>query len=177
MKKTLFRAMAVAAVAMLTLSCSGNKAADAAEGQEAAQELAEGEEAIANPEANAAAVDEMTDGRESVSEDGITTTENDKFYRVDMKVDKLTIIDFNATWCVPCRKFEPVFHQAAAMYKDKVKFVSIDIDKSPLTAESFGIQAVPTIVFISPKGGVKQYVGLEDITPLDKFTELIEQSL
>ena len=162
MKKVFLKAMSVIAVAVLMTGCAGKSDTNAN-----VEALAEGEEGIENPAGDQAAVTEM----------GIIMNENDNAYAPDKKVDKLTIIDFNATWCVPCRKFEPIFQQAAGAYKDKVEFVSIDIDKCPETANKFNVTAVPTVVLIQPDGTVSSFVGLEDITPYEKFAELVDSKL
>lgn len=70
------------------------------------------------------------------------------FEKEVLNSDVPVIIDFNATWCGPCKTFKPVFNAAADQYKGKVKFVSIDVDKSPEVAALFGIQAIPTVLFL-----------------------------
>ena len=72
------------------------------------------------------------------------------------------MIDFNATWCGPCRLFTPAFDAAAKKYSSKVDFYSIDTDKYPQTANAFSIQAIPTIVFMMPDGTVETHTGLND---------------
>lgn len=72
---------------------------------------------------------------------------------------KPVVIDFNATWCGPCRKFAPHFDKVAAKYASKAMFVSVDVDKLPELAAMYGVQGIPTIIYISPDGAVKQSVG------------------
>lgn len=92
----------------------------------------------------------------------VKAPENDTQIRPDMKVSRPLIIDFNATWCGPCRMFTPVFDEVANKYAGKVDFISIDTDKYPQTAQAFAIQAIPTIVFILPDGTVESHTGLGD---------------
>lgn len=93
---------------------------------------------------------------------GILTPKDDSQIRPDMKVERPTVIDFNATWCGPCRLFTPAFDKAAEEYGAKVDFYSIDTDKYPQTATAFSIRAIPTIVFMMPDGSVQTHVGLND---------------
>lgn len=98
---------------------------------------------------------------------------NDQTYRPNKKVKKLTILDFNATWCGPCRQFAPAFEEAAAKYGTRATFVSVDVDQNPQTAAAFGVDAVPTVIIIQPNGKMIRYVGTDDILPAEKFYKII----
>lgn len=63
-----------------------------------------------------------------------------------------TVIDFNATWCGPCKKMKPIFERLAKEFKGKYNFVSIDIDKFQEIAEKYKIQAVPTFIILDEDG-------------------------
>ena len=65
----------------------------------------------------------------------------------------------NAPWCGPCRKFAPHFDKVAEKYSSKAKFVSVDVDKLPQLAAMYGVQGIPTVIYISPDGTVDQSVG------------------
>lgn len=150
MKKILF----AAAVAMMALSSCGSKEAKEADTAQDAQQTEE----VAPAETSA--VVELAD---------------DNAYRPDTKVEGLVVLDFNATWCGPCKMLTPVFAEAAKKYTD-VKFVSVDIDKLPETAKAFNVQAVPTVVFINAEG-TTTFVGTDDLLPAEKFDELVKKYL
>ena len=126
-----------------------------------------------------AGVDAATDGDDASaleateSADAVKVLSDDNVYRPGMKVDCLTILDFNATWCGPCKQFAPAFHEAAEKFGDKVTFVSIDVDVNPETAASFGIEAIPTVIFLYPNGKTRKYVGTEDLLPVSRFVSLV----
>jgi len=69
--------------------------------------------------------------------------------------NKITVIDFTATWCGPCKQIKPIFEQLAKDYTN-LNFVKVDIDDARDVALDFSISSVPTFVFL--KGG-------EEMTP------------
>lgn len=65
---------------------------------------------------------------------------------------EVAVVDFNATWCGPCKMLGPVLEQVSEEAAGKGwKFFSVDVDKNEVLATKFGIMAVPT-VFILKKG-------------------------
>ncbi len=93
---------------------------------------------------------------------------------LDLVEGQTTVIDFNATWCGPCKMFAPTFDQVAEEYRGKARFVSIDIDKHPDLAAKYRISAIPTIVTIAPDGSVKAFTGVMDKA---QFTAMVEAAL
>lgn len=70
-----------------------------------------------------------------------------------------TVIDFNAVWCPPCRRFGPIFEQVAEEMKGKAIFVSVDVDNAPTPARQFGVSSIPQISVLLPDGKVVSTVG------------------
>lgn len=70
-----------------------------------------------------------------------------------------TVIDFNAVWCPPCRRFGPIFDQVAEEMKGKAIFVSVDVDNAPTPARQFGVSSIPQISVLMPDGKVVSTVG------------------
>lgn len=62
------------------------------------------------------------------------------------------VIDFYATWCRPCRMTAPVVEQLAKEYKGKIDFYKVDVDKEQELAATFGIESIPTFLFVPVKG-------------------------
>ncbi len=74
--------------------------------------------------------------------------------------NKLIVIDFNATWCGPCRKFAPTFDKVAEEYASKAVFYSVDVDQHPGLASQFRVQSIPTVAYVKPGGAYTTTVGL-----------------
>ena len=75
------------------------------------------------------------------------------------KNEGLTIVDFWATWCGPCRMIAPILDQLATEYEGKVKVTKLDVDANIKTATRFNVRSIPMLLFF--KGGkvVDQIVG------------------
>jgi thioredoxin 1 len=74
--------------------------------------------------------------------------------------DRLAIIDFSAPWCGPCRVLEPILGELAAELQGRVDFFKVDVDRSQQLAIRYGVQAVPTLVFLRAGRVVDRLVGL-----------------
>jgi len=62
--------------------------------------------------------------------------------------DKPAIIDFYADWCQPCKMVEPVLEELDEEYNDKMHIYKIDTDAEQELAAAFGIQSIPSMLFI-----------------------------
>ena len=87
----------------------------------------------------------------------------------------LTMVDFWATWCGPCRIVAPVVEELATEYAEKgLKVGKLDVDANPQTAAKFGIRSIPTILFFKDGEIVDRVVGA---MPKPHFAEKIEANL
>lgn len=83
--------------------------------------------------------------------------------------DKPVIIDFNATWCGPCRHFAPHFESVSVKMGDKAQFISVDVDKWQDVAMEFGAQSIPMIVIVKPNGEKVSTVGYMTEEQFEEF--------
>ena len=93
----------------------------------------------------------------------------------DMVRGGVTVVDFSATWCGPCRMFAPVFHRLAGEYAGRARFVTADVDANPRAAAEHGVQAVPTVIVFGPDG-VEQARATGALSAR-QLTQLVESAL
>ena len=80
--------------------------------------------------------------------------------------------DFWADWCGPCKMVAPVVEELAADYDGKLKVTKVDVDSSPLTAGTYGIRSIPTLLIFKDGKPVNQVVGA---VPKQVLQEKIDQ--
>ena len=70
------------------------------------------------------------------------------------------IIDFYADWCRPCKMLSPIIEDISIDFKGKIQVYKVNIDKEPELAQIFGIQSIPSVLFIPLKEKPQMNVGL-----------------
>ena len=78
------------------------------------------------------------------------------------------LVDFNATWCGPCRMLEPVLEEFS-LSRGKVKVISIDVDKHDALAREYGIMSVPTLLVYKDGKLVKQNTGFVQLDEIESW--------
>jgi thioredoxin 1 len=92
---------------------------------------------------------------------------------LDFSKHKVTFIELGADRCIPCKAMQPIMKEIAAEYKGKVQVVFYDVWKDGEPARKYGIQLIPTQVFIDPKGKeVFRHVGL---FPKDEILKMLAE--
>ena len=78
----------------------------------------------------------------------IATAGDEDFADVVEKAFLPALVDLWATWCGPCRTVGPALEQLAGERAGQLKLVKIDIDRAPVIAQRFTVQAVPTLLLL-----------------------------
>ena len=60
--------------------------------------------------------------------------------------EQLTLVDFFATWCGPCKMMHPVLEQLKDELGDSIRIIKIDVDKNNNLAMNYRVQSVPTLM-------------------------------
>jgi len=71
----------------------------------------------------------------------------------------VTVVDFWAPWCGPCKAIAPALDELAGEYGDKVQIVKINIDENQEVATQFGVTSIPTLLMFKDGQKIAQKVG------------------
>jgi len=98
--------------------------------------------------------------------------ENEKEWKY--KGELPAIIDFYADWCGPCKSVAPALEELSNEYEGKLNIFKIDTEAEQELSEVFGIQSIPTFLFIPMSGAPMMQKGA---LPKKAFKDVIEESL
>ena len=90
-----------------------------------------------------------------------------------LKSDVPVMVDFWADWCGPCKMVAPVVEELANDYDGKVKFAKLDVDANPLTATTYNVRSIPTLLLFKDGKPVQQIVGAVPKQVLQKQIDAI----
>jgi len=62
--------------------------------------------------------------------------------------DRLVVVVFGAKWCGPCKRMLPFVDGLAERYKDRVRFIKVDVDEIPKVADKYDVSSLPTYLFL-----------------------------
>ncbi len=85
----------------------------------------------------------------------------------------VTVVDFWASWCGPCRMLSPIVEELAGEMSG-VKFAKVNVDEEPTLANAFRVDAIPTLVFMKDGKAVGQTVGLQGKDALRAMIEKVK---
>lgn len=88
--------------------------------------------------------------------------------------DKLTIVDFWAPWCAPCKMMEPVIDQLDEQFRDRVTFVRFNVDDSQEISARYHVLSVPSLVVFNDGVAKEKLTGLFS---RDKLARYVEQKI
>ena len=86
----------------------------------------------------------------------------------------LSVVDFTAEWCGPCKALAPVLEELASEYAGKVSFFKLDVDRNQPVAQKYMVRSVPTLVFFKNGKIVDSLIGA---LPKQKLVEVISKHL
>ena len=105
--------------------------------------------------------------------DHIVILDSEKFYDFILKYP-ISIIDFWAPWCGPCRMVGPVIEQLAKEMKGKVVFGKLNVDENPQIAAKFSVRSIPTLLLFKD-GEAKDQI-ISDV-PKKQIVDKVENLL
>ena len=102
------------------------------------------------------------------------------FEKTILQAELPVIVDFWAPWCGPCKMVAPVLDKLAKEYAGKVLIAKVNTDENPEWAGKFGVQGIPTMLFVAGGKVLHRQVGalpermLRDV--LGQFLDVIQQN-
>jgi thioredoxin 1 len=104
----------------------------------------------------------------------IMSTSDSNFDQEVIQSPQLTLVDFWAEWCGPCKALAPTLEQIANEYTGKLKIFKLNVDENPNTPPKFSIRGIPTVIFFKSGQVVDQLVGAH---PKETFIKTIQKHI
>ena len=92
----------------------------------------------------------------------------------EVKNSKFAVVDFNATWCGPCKMLGPVLEEVSEELSGKAEFFAVDVDENQTLAIKNKIQSIPAIVVFKDGAPVDRQIGF---IPKAQLIDFINRSI
>ncbi len=86
----------------------------------------------------------------------------------------VTLVDFWAEWCGPCKMMAPAIDELAGEVEGKATIAKLDVDSQGDVAQKYGVQSIPTLIIFKDGEEAKRFVG---VTPKGQLAEAIEAAV
>ena len=83
----------------------------------------------------------------------------------------ITLVDFSAEWCGPCKMIAPVLEQLSTELEGKVNIIKVDVDVEQQLAQKYNVMSIPTLLLFKEGNVIGQVVGFQSKAMLEKFIQ------
>ena len=91
-----------------------------------------------------------------------------------LKSGSLTLVDFWAEWCGPCKMIGPALEEISEEMKEDIRITKLNIDENPSTPQQYGVRGIPTLLLFKNGEVVAEKIGALSKT---KLTEWISENI
>ena len=91
-----------------------------------------------------------------------------------VKSKEITLVDFWAEWCGPCKMIGPALEELSNEMKDDIKITKLNIDENPLTPQKYGVKGIPTLLLFKNGKVISEKIGA---LPKAKIADWINENI
>jgi thioredoxin 1 len=85
---------------------------------------------------------------------------NDKTFHEGVRKQGLTLVDFGAPWCPPCKVLKPILDELGGDFGERLAVLEVNCDESPEVASLYGVMSMPTVILFHNGEPVEKLIGL-----------------
>lgn len=104
---------------------------------------------------------------------GVPEFDDKNFEREVLQADGPVLVDFWAPWCGPCRMIAPVVEQLADENSGSIKIGKLNVDEAPDSAQTYGVNSIPTLVLFKNGEVVERFVGVQPKSRLQQAIDVV----
>lgn len=97
---------------------------------------------------------------------------NDQTFHNHLPKSGVTLIEFGAPWCPPCKVLLPILEQLDSKFGEQLTVLAVDCEESPQLAAQYGVMAMPTVIVLNQGEPVEKLVGLR---PTSVYEQMIDR--
>ena len=83
----------------------------------------------------------------------------------------VTLLDFHADWCGPCKTQDPILEELMEDWESSVEFKKIDVDENQDIANQYQVRSIPTVIVENDDGVVERFVGVTQRESIESALE------
>ena len=92
----------------------------------------------------------------------------------DTVANGVTLVDFWAEWCGPCKMLTPIIDELVGEYDGKATISKVNVDEASELAQQFGVSSIPTLLVMKDGKEVNRFVG---VTSKDNLSKALDEAL
>jgi len=99
---------------------------------------------------------------------------NDSNFKSEIAKERLALVDFYATWCMPCSMQAEVLNKLSSSRALKFNIIKVNVDEAPETALKYGVESIPTMIVFKGNEELKRLIGYTEEEELLSVMEELE---